>query len=145
LAKFIAEVTHAAHLVSRVRGVSLTVLAVDNTLAFRADRDALYSALGNLIQNAFKFTRPRSTVTLSAYAIADRILIEVKDHCGGLSPDAARVMFEPFTQQSTDKTGLGLGLSITKKIVETYEGVLSVKNRPGVGCVFTIDLPRYTA
>jgi signal transduction histidine kinase len=53
-------------------------------------------------------------------------------------------MFEPFTQQSADKTGLGLGLSITKKIVETYQGVLSVKNRPGVGCIFTIDLPGYT-
>ncbi|MDR5777239.1 MULTISPECIES: HAMP domain-containing sensor histidine kinase [unclassified Caballeronia] len=145
LAAFIAEVAHAAQIVAQVRGVRLTVLAVDNTLAFRADRDALYSALGNLIQNAFKFTRPRSTVTLSAYAIADRILIDVKDHCGGLPPDAARVMFEPFTQQSADKTGLGLGLSITKKSVETYQGVLSVKNRPGVGCIFTIDLPGYTA
>ncbi|MDR5806428.1 HAMP domain-containing sensor histidine kinase [Caballeronia sp. LZ001] len=145
LAEFIAEVAHAAQLAAQVRGVRLTVLAVDNTLAFRADRDALYSALGHLIQNAFKFTRPRSTVTLSAYAIADRILIDVKDHCGGLAPDAARTMFKPFRQQSADKTGLGLGLSVTKKIVETYQGVLSVKNRPGVGCIFTIDLPRYTA
>ncbi|GAB5097447.1 hypothetical protein YK56LOC_31630 [Caballeronia sp. HLA56] len=142
LADFITEVANAAHLASQVRGVQFRVLAVDEKLAFCADRDALYAALGNLLQNAFKFTRPRSVVTLRAFSVGGRILIDVKDHCGGLPLDT-QAMFEPFTQQSEDKTGLGLGLSVTKKIVETYDGVLRVKNRPGVGCVFTIDLPRY--
>ncbi len=143
LADFLTEVAHAANLAAQVRGVKFTALTVDKSLAFRADRDALYSALGNVLQNAFKFTRPRSAVVLSAHAAAGRIYIDVKDHCGGLAPDAQKTMFEPFMQQSPDRSGLGLGLTITKKIVESFDGVLSVKNRPGVGCIFTINLPRH--
>ncbi|WP_250511697.1 HAMP domain-containing sensor histidine kinase [Caballeronia sp. GACF4] len=144
LADFITEVAHAAELAAQVRGVKFTVSPVDSTLAVSADRDALYSALGNLLQNAFKFTRPQSEVSLNAYAVAGRILMDVKDHCGGLPPDSTLTMFEPFTQQSADKSGLGLGLSISKKIVETYGGVLSVANLPGVGCIFTINLARHS-
>jgi len=52
-------------------------------------------------------------------------------------------MFQPFAQGSANKTGLGLGLSICRRSVEAIGGVLSVRNRPGVGCVFTVDLPRH--
>jgi signal transduction histidine kinase len=52
-------------------------------------------------------------------------------------------MFLPFTQNGTDKTGLGLGLSIARRSVEANNGVLSVRDVPGTGCVFTIALPRY--
>ena len=52
-------------------------------------------------------------------------------------------MFQPFTQDGADKSGLGLGLSFCRRSVEAIGGVLSVRNRPGVGCVFTVDLPRY--
>ena len=53
-------------------------------------------------------------------------------------------MFTPFNQRSDDKTGMGLGLSIARKAVEADGGTLSVQNRPGTGCIFTIDLPRYS-
>ena len=53
-------------------------------------------------------------------------------------------MFTPFTQQNDDKTRLGLGLSIARQSVVADAGILSVKNLPGVGCVFTMCLPRYT-
>jgi C4-dicarboxylate-specific signal transduction histidine kinase len=51
-------------------------------------------------------------------------------------------MFAPFSQNHTDKSGLGLGLSISKRSVEANDGFLSVRDIPGFGCVFTIDLPR---
>ena len=70
-------------------------------------------------------------------------MIEVEDNCGGLPPGDAERMFQPFTQDSADKSGLGLGLSICRRSVEAIGGVLSVRNRPGVGCVFTVDLPRH--
>jgi hypothetical protein len=52
-------------------------------------------------------------------------------------------MFEPFTQRSEDKSGVGLGLSIAKRGVEANGGILTVRDIPGIGCVFTIDLLRH--
>lgn len=141
---FIAEVRHAANLEARARGCTLTVSDVDPRLAVNADRDLLLSAVGNLMQNAFKFTRLHTEVTLNAYAVADRILIDVKDNCGGLAPGDAQKMFLPFTQTGEDRTGLGLGLSIAKQSVESNHGVLSVRDVRGTGCVFTINLPRHS-
>ena len=103
----------------------------------------LFSAVGNLLQNAFKFTKAGTEVELNAYAIADRILIDVEDNCGGLPPGDAERLFLPFTQSGADKSGVGLGLSICRRGVEANQGVLSVRDIPGKGCVFTIDLPRH--
>ncbi len=143
LADFIAEIKSAGDLAAQVRGAVLTVSAVDARLAINGDRDAIYSAVANLLQNAFKFTRPHTEVTLDAYALSDRILIDVKDHCGGLPPGSAESMFLPFTQNGPDQSGLGLGLSIARRSVESNGGVLSVRDVPGTGCVFTVCLPRY--
>jgi signal transduction histidine kinase len=142
LADFIAEVRLTASLEAQVKECVLTVSAVDPHLAVDADRDLLFSAVGNLLQNAFKFTHHRTEVTLKGYAVADRILIDIEDNCGGFPPGAAEKMFLPFTQGGADKSGLGLGLSISRNSVEANDGVLSVRNIPGSGCVFTIDLPR---
>jgi hypothetical protein len=104
----------------------------------------LLSAVGNLLQNGFKFTRPNTEVLLSAYAVADRIRIEIEDHCGGLPVGFADNVFLPFNQRSSDKSGLGLGLSICRRSIEANNGVLRVLDIPGSGCVFTIELPRQT-
>ncbi len=143
LADFIAEIKLSATLEAQVMGCGFKVSDVDPLLAVDVDRDLLLAATGNLLQNAFKFTHPHSEVTLNAYAQADRILIDVQDHCGGLSAGLAEEMFRPFTQGSEDRSGLGLGLSISRRSVEANNGVLSVRNVPGSGCVFTIDLPRH--
>ncbi|MBA3563201.1 MAG: HAMP domain-containing histidine kinase [Gammaproteobacteria bacterium] len=144
LADFIAEVKLSASLEAQVRECSLTISHVDPELAVDADRDLLFSAVGNLLQNAFKFTLPHTVITLNAYAAADRILIDVEDKCGGLPPDDAKKMFLPFTQGAADKTGLGLGLSISRHSIEANEGILSVRDIPDSGCIFTIDLPRHS-
>ena len=141
LARFIAEVKISAALEAQSRGCAFHVAAVDAGLALEVDRDLLSSAVGNLLQNAFKFTEKNSEVSLRAYARGDRVLIEVADECGGLPPGEAERMFAPFAQNHGDRSGLGLGLSISRRSVEANRGVLSVRNMPGVGCVFTIDLP----
>jgi len=143
VADFIGEVKISASLEAQARECRFTVPVVDSMLALDADRELLISAVGNLLQNAFKFTRPHSEVTLSAYAAADRILIEVEDSCGGLPAGDFTQMFEPFRQGSSDKSGLGLGLSICRRSVEANNGLLRVRNLPGTGCIFTIDLPRH--
>jgi signal transduction histidine kinase len=101
----------------------------------------LSAAVANLLQNAFKFTAPGTEVTLCAKVAGERVRIEVTDGCGGLRPGDAETMFEPFVQHGIDKTGVGLGLSIARRSVEANGGTLSVRNLPGQGCVFTIELP----
>lgn len=140
---FITEVKIAAELTAASYQCNLHVTDVDTGLAIKGHRELLFSALANLLQNAFKFTRSETTVTLKAYGLADRILIDVIDHCGGLPAGAAEKMFAPYTQIGNDRTGVGLGLSIAKHGVELCEGSLSVEDRPGIGCVFTISLPRH--
>jgi signal transduction histidine kinase len=139
---FIDQIGISALLEARARGCRFTVSHVEAGLAVDVDRDMLLSAVGNLLQNAFKFTKPGSEVSLTAYAVADRILIEVEDHCGGLPPGSAARMVLPFVQVGTDKSGLGLGLAICKRSVEANNGVLRVRDVPASGCIFTIDLPR---
>ena len=72
-----------------------------------AETPAFAAALGNVLQNAFKFTQPGSEVTLSAYANAGRVLINVEDRCGGLPSGDTEQMFLPFRQSGKDKSGLG--------------------------------------
>jgi signal transduction histidine kinase len=144
LADLVAEIKISACLEAQARRCGLTVSAVDPKLAVDADHDLLSSALGNLLQNAFKFTEPDTEVALKVHSVGARVLIEVEDRCGGLHPGDGERMFEPFTQSRTDRSGLGLGLSICRRSVEANNGVLSVRDIPGTGCVFTIDLPRLT-
>jgi C4-dicarboxylate-specific signal transduction histidine kinase len=83
-------------------------------------------------------------VSLNAYASAHHVMIDVEDHCGGLQPNSAEIMFLPFKQNGEDRSGLGLGLTICRRSVEANNGVLSVRDIPGSGCIFTIQLPRYS-
>ena len=69
--------------------------------------------------------------------------IDVEDHCGGLPQGAVEDVFQPFKQSGEDRSGLGLGLAICRRSVEANNGVLSVRDAPGSGCVFTIELPRH--
>lgn len=142
LADFIDQAGISALLEARARECKFTVSVVDERLAVDVDRDMLLSALGNLLQNAFKFTARGTEVSVHAYAVADRILIDVEDHCGGLPPGSAEQMFAPFAQSGKDRSGLGLGLAICRRSVEANKGILRVRDVPGSGCVFTIDLPR---
>ena len=111
-------------------------------MAIEADRQVLAAVVGNLLQNAFKFTRPRTTVTLRVGASAERVLIEIQDECGGLPGGNVNELFRPFEQRSADRTGLGLGLAFSRWGVEANNGRIYARNLPDRGCVFTVDLPR---
>ena len=108
----------------------------------------LYQALMNLLSNAVKFTQT-GTVKLSSAIIDSNenetaVYFEVKD-CGiGMTPEQLEKIFEPFTQADSSTTrnfgGTGLGLTITKNIVELMGGKLTVKSEPGVGSTFSFEL-----
>src|SRR4029450_5881795 len=91
-----------------------TVLPVEADVTLEADRQVLAAVVGNLLQNAFKFTRPQTMVTPRVGASTDRVLIEVEDECGGLPGGNGQTLFRPFEQRSADRTGLGLGLPLIR-------------------------------
>jgi signal transduction histidine kinase len=140
--RFIAEAQVSAALGARAKGCSFTVAPVERGLRVCVDKQMLSSAVSNLLQNAFKFTRSHSHVTLRAYGRGERVLIEVEDECGGLPAGKEITLFTSFQQHGADRSGLGLGLSISRRAVEACGGTLGVRDMPGLGCVFTIDLPR---
>ena len=141
---FLADAGRVAELYAADTGCTLRIDEVESQLAIEGNRELLAAALGNLLQNAFKFTRPGSEVALHAHASEAWIRIDVEDCCGGLPDGVADRMFEPFKQGFDDKRGLGLGLSIARRSVEADGGRLTVQDLPGKGCVFTIELPRRT-
>lgn len=142
LADFIDEIYAAAALTARSYGCTLRAAQVAPELALEGGRDVLISAVANLLHNGFQFTKPGTEVMLSAYASGARILIDVRDHCGGLRNGEAESMFRTLSGPDDSKTGAGLGLAIAKQTVTAYGGTLTVANIAGDGCVFTISLPR---
>ncbi len=101
--------------------------------------------LDNLLENAFKYSPPGSPIVVRAWREAQKAALSVEDHgCGLEAEDVGRV-FEPFYRSeharrvSTD--GLGLGLSVARRIASTFGGTLGVSSRPGAGCLFTLRLP----
>ena len=142
IAPFILDVQVGAALEAATRGCELTVTPVEPGIFVEADSHMLAAAVANLLQNAFKFTRSHSHVLLRAHASNGRVFIEVEDECGGLPLAKSEEIFRPFRQSGTDRTGVGLGLHISRNAIEATGGKLSVKNMPGVGCIFTIELPQ---
>jgi signal transduction histidine kinase len=142
VADLVEELEIGAVLQARSRGLHFTASAVDRAVSIEGDRQHLLAAVSNLVQNALKFTRKGGAVSLTTRATAERVLFEVEDECGGLPEGATDDLFRPFKQAGLDRSGLGLGLSICLKIARAHGGAIRVRDLPGVGCIFTLDLPR---
>ena len=142
LAELVSEVVAGARLDAASRGCELLATAVDPSLAIRGDRALLAAALANVAGNAVKFTRQGTCATVQARAEADLVVIEVADRCGGLPHGAEAKLFKPFSHVGADRSGLGLGLAIARASVEADGGQIDARDLPGVGCVFSIRLPR---
>ena len=141
LADFLSEVASSASLDPLARECRFAVTPTDADMEVDVDPEMLAAAVGNLLQNAFKFTKRHSEVRLHAHVAGGRVLIEIEDHCGGLPSGIPDKLLLPYVQGGSDRSGLGLGLDICRRSVEANNGFLRVRDIPGSGCVFTIDLP----
>jgi signal transduction histidine kinase len=135
------EVEATAGYEARTKGLILAV-TVDPELYVSADPHYLISALSNLVQNAIKYSTHGGAIQVRSVDQGLNACLEVEDRCGGLPAGKAEELFQPFTQRSADRTGLGLGLSISRKAVAMSGGTLAVRDLPGKGCIFTITLPK---
>jgi signal transduction histidine kinase len=141
VAELLEEPAAHAAMEAHTRGLSLSISPVDPAIVVDVDRHLITSALTNVLQNALKFTRPHSLISLITRATATHVYILVEDQCGGL-PANAEHFFQPFEQHSTDRSGVGLGLLIARRAVEANGGHLQVLDLAPRGCRFTIELPR---
>jgi signal transduction histidine kinase len=141
LTSLLAEIALAAGLHASYAGQHFDIEAVDPDLIVDVDPQLLGSAVMNLVLNAFKYTHAGGRVVLRARAEDGRVCIEVEDECGGI-PDSAGDPFKSFTdRRGKDRSGLGLGLSIARRAVRAHGGDIQIRNLPGKGCVFVIEIP----
>jgi signal transduction histidine kinase len=143
VAQLLANAEGAAALEAAQRQVGLSFdTRPPAEVAVHADPQLLSSALSNLLQNAFKYTIPHGKVAVRTSVGDGLVSIEVEDECGGLPEGNAEVLFTPFgPRRGKDRTGLGLGLDISRKAVKACGGEIRVRNLPGKGCIFSIELP----
>lgn len=103
------------------------------------DPQLLKQAIVNIVKNGYEAMENSGTVTIRVFYKDEFIHIAISDQGGGLDPALEDNIFEPFITSKTG--GSGLGLVITRQIIESHHGSLTCDSRPGDGCTFTITLP----
>jgi signal transduction histidine kinase len=141
LAAFVHEVAVAAHPDAEHREIRLTIEPGDPALAVDVDPQLLASALMNLLQNAFKYTRARGRVTLRARSESGRAFVEVEDECGGMATSDGDPLRGRRERRGSDRAAPGFGLSSSRRAVQANGGEVQAHNLPGKGCIFGIQLP----
>jgi signal transduction histidine kinase len=117
------------------------VVEIDRELEVDTDRQFLMSAVSNLVQNALKYTCVGGHVSMRGHRAGDRLVLEVEDECGGLPPGKVDELFRPFVRGTHQSPGVGLGLSIAMRAIKALNGEIRVRDLPGKGCIFIVELP----
>jgi Na+/proline symporter/signal transduction histidine kinase len=146
LGEVIAASVHATAQIFRDRGVAIEQHVPDPAPVVQADRDRLVQVLLNLLSNAVKFCPPQAgLVQIEAAANAGVARVDVRDNGPGVAGGDRDVIFEKFRQGGDTRTnrpaGTGLGLPISREIVDHLGGRLWVESSPGEGAVFSFTLP----
>jgi signal transduction histidine kinase len=124
-------------------GITLRAELSPEALYIEGDLFALGRVYRNLVVNAIQATAPGGLVVAAVEAHRDRVQVRVYDTGCGIPPDRLQAIFEDFV--TTKRRGLGLGLAISRKIVEQLGGRISVASEVGKGTTFVIDFPRTSA
>jgi signal transduction histidine kinase len=129
------------------QGIGLIVATDDSVEGMDGDERKVKQILFNLLSNAVKFTPSGGKVTLAARSTEEQVVIAVQDTGIGISADELDKIFEEFYQVGASRTqeGTGLGLALTRRLVELHGGQLTVESEPGVGSTFTVTMPRHRA
>ncbi len=124
------------------KGLSLEIGADKNQYLTCFDHDRLLQVLSNLIGNAIKFSGRGKIISITCRKVEQGFEIRVQDQGCGIPADKSEEIFEKFSQlKSDDRRGLGLGLFISKRIIEAHGGTITVSSEVGIGSIFSIFLP----
>lgn len=101
----------------------------------------IQQALTNLVENAIKYSPPKTPIEISATADSQQVTVEVADHGPGIKPGEEERIFDKFFRSTNSTTGAGLGLPICRGIIELHGGRMWVENRPHGGAAFRFSIP----
>ncbi|MBI1281925.1 MAG: PAS domain S-box protein [Anaerolineaceae bacterium] len=118
----------------------------ESPLTVMADKDYLVAALNHIVRNAVQYTPAEGTITVRTRAQSPKhVLVEVTDTGIGIQPSEMESIYDRFYRsdraRKADSGGVGLGLSLARKIVEIHEGTIEAESIPGEGSIFRITLP----
>lgn len=128
----------------KTKDIDFTYEINEDMPAIHMDERRMHQALGNLLNNAIKYSSAGQSAMLRATLSNGVIEISVVDHGVGIQPEDLPNIYEPFYRGSNKKRyiqGMGVGLTITRDIILAHQGEISVESEPGVQTVFTIRLP----
>jgi signal transduction histidine kinase len=127
------------------QGFRVELRLAEDRLLIRADREALGLALGNLLDNAVKYSPECQTVWVEVDRAGEKLSIRVRDRGVGIPPTEQREIFKKFVRGSTSEVatvkGTGIGLAMVDHIVRAHRGEVRLESRPGSGSTFTVLLP----
>jgi PAS domain S-box-containing protein len=128
------------------RGIHMSFPRSDAPYCVNADRTRIKQVLINLLSNAIKYNTPAGSVAVecSANPASGRIRITVTDTGAGLPPEKLAQLFQPFNrlgQEANGEEGTGIGLVVSKRLVELMDGVIGVESSIGTGSTFWVELP----
>jgi signal transduction histidine kinase/ligand-binding sensor domain-containing protein/DNA-binding response OmpR family regulator len=120
------------------KGINLRLSMPVQPVDLWVDPDKFSMIMNNLLSNAFKYTRQSGTISVSAEEAQHQVIIEVSDSGPGISPKALPFIFERYFKTENKSTSTGIGLSLTKSLVELHQGQISVNSMPGKGSTFRL-------
>jgi len=139
--EMIEDAADLANVQASAKRIAL-VCEVPDDVAVACDRHRVVQVLGNLVDNAIKFTPAQGRITMSAHIVGESTLFVVADTGPGIAPDIRPHVFERYRQAAaTARQGRGLGLYIAKGLVEAQKGAMWVDSQEGVGTTFSFTLP----
>jgi PAS domain S-box-containing protein len=139
--ELVTEVLDSHEPAAQDRGITITRDWDLGPVALHVDRDRIAQAFGNVLGNAIKFCAPGDAITASAERVRDAVRFSFADTGPGIAPDDLPHIFEPYWSGRGRKKGTGLGLFITRAIIEAHGGTITVDSRPGAGASFVVTLP----
>jgi signal transduction histidine kinase len=142
LGALLAEVEDRFRATALAKKISMQARPAAGPLPVAFDHDRIYQVLANLIMNSLKFTPEGGSIALHAERDAGNVCISVVDTGTGIPEDALEVIFDRFSQVGkNDRRGLGLGLFISRRIVEEHGGKIWAESKPGAGSRISFTLP----
>jgi PAS domain S-box-containing protein len=138
------DATEAVSALAQQAGVTLACRLASATVHCAADANRLHQCLVNLLTNAIKYNRSGGWARIEVTSDSQEVAIAVRDNGMGMDTLQRQHLFEPFNRlgrQLAAAPGAGLGLVITRQLVETMNGQLRIESEPGLGSCFTIALP----
>jgi signal transduction histidine kinase len=144
--KLLEQASAGLGILAQNKGLKFTSsVAAGLPIELLGDERRLRQIIINLAGNAIKFTKEGEVCVKLLYLAEDAWAIEISDTGVGISQESRAIIFEPFRQVNNsitrDNRGIGLGLSITKQLVELMNGRIVLESEPGKGSTFTVILP----